>query len=83
MLKNCSGHFQASQELELKRKKEEADKLKQELEWYERKMQGKKRKPRKQKELVVEDSFWTKYKWSIVAFLSLTIVLLAYIFATV
>ncbi|XP_060580770.1 NF-X1-type zinc finger protein NFXL1-like [Ruditapes philippinarum] len=63
------------EEVDREKKLEEEQKQKAELEKYERKMRGKSRKPRKQQEVVEDETFLQKYKtWLI---LSVSIVVLA------
>lgn len=67
--------YQKEEEENRKKEEEEAKKQQAELEEYERKMKGRKRKPRKQHEAVVEESFFSKYRTVII--LSASVMVLA------
>lgn len=57
-----------SEEDEMK-KREELKAQQEELEWFERKQQGKKRRPRKQKEDIIEPSWFQRHCFTIVMLL--------------
>jgi len=81
--KDCNAHKmkqkkETTKEEEL-RKQEELRAQQEELEWFERKQRGKKRRPRKQKEEIIEPSWFQRYSLTILM-LSVAVGLIAGLF---
>lgn len=57
------------------RKKGELKAQQEELEWFERKQRGKKRRPRKQKEEIIEPSWFQRHWFTIVMFLGAVVLM--------